>query len=177
MNTILRRDGTTVSFDHSDTYVPEGVVYFVVCYQSETSMRSRNCTNSGQIRVRDVRIIEVMLEFFTGHATGGEGFSFGPPLALGCTPPGVPLHLPRLQAAAKDGLKGVKVGLYPAWFNDADASIVGAASAAVDILKQAGAEVIEISIPDLELCRVAHTVTLSSDSLQVRTLHPMQFIT
>jgi Asp-tRNA(Asn)/Glu-tRNA(Gln) amidotransferase A subunit family amidase len=82
----------------------------------------------------------------------------------------VPLCLPRLQRATKEGLKGLKVGIYRSWFNDAEFSIVETASAAVETLKRQGAEIVEVSIPDLELCRVAHTVTLSSDSLQVRIL-------
>lgn len=59
------------------------------------------------------------------------------------------------------------MGVYPAWFNDAEPSIAEAAAAAVEVLKGAGAVVVELGIPDLELCRVAHTATLSSDSLQV----------
>lgn len=100
--------------------------------------------------------------------TGAEDLSFGPPQACGTTPPDVPLYLPRLQGATKAGLKGLKVGVYPAWFNDAEDSIVESSAAAVETMKQLGAEMVELSIPDLELCRVAHTVTLSSDSLQVR---------
>lgn len=100
------------------------------------------------------------------HA-GGEDCRYGPSADLGCSTPGVPLYLPRFQGASKGGLKGLRVGVYRDWFNDAERSIVERATEALDKMKEHGVEIVEISIPDLELLRVAHTITLSSDALQV----------
>lgn len=72
---------------------------------------------------------------------------------------------------------GLKVGVYSAWFNDAEYSIVETASAAVETLRRLGAEIVHLSIPDLELCRVAHTATLSSESLQVLLLPSVRYFT
>ena len=70
--------------------------------------------------------------------------AFGPPATLGCTPPGVSLCLPRLQDATKAALAGLRVGVYPTWFNDAEPSIVEVATGAVEVLKRLGLSLIHI---------------------------------
>jgi len=50
------------------------------------------------------------------------------------------------------------------WFEDADAQVVAVCDAAVERLEGMGAKVVDICIPELEACRVAHV-------RQPRTLH------
>ena len=51
----------------------------------------------------------------------------------------------------------------PQWFNDSDPHILSRCRAAVDEAVALGAELVEVAIPDLELMRVAHTVTIGSE--------------
>jgi Asp-tRNA(Asn)/Glu-tRNA(Gln) amidotransferase A subunit family amidase len=59
-----------------------------------------------------------------------------------------------------EGVEGLRVGVYEPWFEHADAQVVRACRAAVDGLVARGATRVAIEIPDLELCRVAHAVTI-----------------
>jgi Asp-tRNA(Asn)/Glu-tRNA(Gln) amidotransferase A subunit family amidase len=61
------------------------------------------------------------------------------------------------------GVAGLKIGVYRAWFEDADPAVVRACQALVDGLVARGAEVVPIEIPELELARVAHVVTILSE--------------
>jgi Asp-tRNA(Asn)/Glu-tRNA(Gln) amidotransferase A subunit family amidase len=71
-------------------------------------------------------------------------------------------------------LQGVRVGIYPAWFNHADLEIVQSCHGLVDQFKQTGAEVIEIEVPYLDEMRIAHAITILSEmviNLQVHKEH------
>jgi Asp-tRNA(Asn)/Glu-tRNA(Gln) amidotransferase A subunit family amidase len=76
------------------------------------------------------------------------------------------LHQPPVSlpdwAEAKD-LRGLRLGIFADWFQHADAEIVAICEQLVTSLTAAGAEVREIEIPDLELMRVAHAVTILSE--------------
>lgn len=60
-------------------------------------------------------------------------------------------------------LKGLKFGIYPDWFYDCDKNMHTALKDALDYLKNAGAEIIEIEIPELEEMRVAQVITIVSE--------------
>jgi len=49
------------------------------------------------------------------------------------------------------------------WFEDADAQVVAVCDAAVERLEGMGAKVVDICIPELEACRVAHTCLIGSE--------------
>jgi Asp-tRNA(Asn)/Glu-tRNA(Gln) amidotransferase A subunit family amidase len=60
-------------------------------------------------------------------------------------------------------LKGVRLGIYPQWFEHASPEVVQVCRAMVEQLKAAGAELREVVIPGLDDMRVAHAVTILSE--------------
>ncbi len=62
-------------------------------------------------------------------------------------------------------LAGVTLGVFTPWFEDAEPDVVDACRATLAALTERGAEVREVEIPDLDLARVAHLVTISSEML------------
>jgi Asp-tRNA(Asn)/Glu-tRNA(Gln) amidotransferase A subunit family amidase len=74
--------------------------------------------------------------------------------------------LPTLEGWDKADLRGIKLGVYKKWFQHADAEVVAACEAMLEKFKGMGAELVEIEIPDLELNRVAHTITIVSEMVQ-----------
>jgi Asp-tRNA(Asn)/Glu-tRNA(Gln) amidotransferase A subunit family amidase len=62
-------------------------------------------------------------------------------------------------------LEGVTLGIYRPWFEDAEADVVAANNTTLEALQERGAKVREVEIPDLDLTRVAHLVTISSEML------------
>jgi Asp-tRNA(Asn)/Glu-tRNA(Gln) amidotransferase A subunit family amidase len=70
-------------------------------------------------------------------------------------------HLRRFRAGGD--LKGVKIGVFRPWFEDADAPVVAACDGVLQGLAEAGAAVREITIPDLHLVRPVHFVTAAAE--------------
>ena len=70
---------------------------------------------------------------------------------------------PTLAGCEDADLSGVRVGVYTPWFEDADDEVVAACRQTLDRLVAAGAKVVEIEIPELELARVAHVITIVSE--------------
>ncbi|CAJ1966504.1 unnamed protein product [Cylindrotheca closterium] len=70
-----------------------------------------------------------------------------------------PVHL----GSFSDSLKGLKVGIFEEYFNDADPEIVEICSKSVKALESEGAEVIKISLPHMEEVKIAHAVTVSTE--------------
>lgn len=68
-----------------------------------------------------------------------------------------------LQGLADGDLAGVKLGMYTPWFQHADAATVKACAALVEALRGRGAQVVEVTIPDLDAARVAHLVTIAGE--------------
>lgn len=62
-------------------------------------------------------------------------------------------------------LKGLRIGIYREWFDDADPEIVSACQAAVDLMVQAGAELVDINIPSNDLIRLCHLTTITREML------------
>ena len=67
-------------------------------------------------------------------------------------------------------LSGVKIGVYWEYFNHADPEIVDQCKSAVSVLESLGAELVEITIPELEGSRVAHFVSFISEVSQSLSL-------
>jgi Asp-tRNA(Asn)/Glu-tRNA(Gln) amidotransferase A subunit family amidase len=74
--------------------------------------------------------------------------------------------LPTLEGWDKADLRGIKLGVYKEWFQHADAEVVAACEVMLKRFTDMGAEIREVVIPDLELNRVAHTVTIVSEMVQ-----------
>ena len=74
--------------------------------------------------------------------------------------------LPTLDDWDKPNLKGLKLGVYWPWFRHADAEVVAVCESMLKQFEARGAEICEIVIPNLEMNRVAHTVTIISEMAQ-----------
>jgi Asp-tRNA(Asn)/Glu-tRNA(Gln) amidotransferase A subunit family amidase len=74
--------------------------------------------------------------------------------------------LPSLQNWDQLNLNGLKLGVYKQWFQHADPEVVAACESMLKQLESRGAEISEIIIADLELNRVAHTVTIVAEMVQ-----------
>ncbi|MBI5548836.1 MAG: amidase [Deltaproteobacteria bacterium] len=70
---------------------------------------------------------------------------------------------PTLEGWDAADLRGVRLGVYPAWFEHASPEVVRVARSAVDALVGAGAQLREIEVPDLDLMRVAHAIIILSE--------------
>ena len=63
-------------------------------------------------------------------------------------------------------LTGVKIGVYWDYFNHTDSEIVAGCKVALSVLESLGAEVVEVTIPELEGSRVAHFISIVSEMSQ-----------
>lgn len=70
-----------------------------------------------------------------------------------------------LKAAFVGDMKGLRIGVYPAWFEDAEPEVVAACRSALQTLVGAGAEIVEVVAPDPDLTRMVHMVTIVSEML------------
>ncbi|MCP4604625.1 MAG: amidase [Proteobacteria bacterium] len=70
---------------------------------------------------------------------------------------------PLINNLESENLKGIRFGVFRPWFEDAEPEIVSACDALLDAYKERGASVEEIEIPELDLTRIAHTVTIISE--------------
>jgi Asp-tRNA(Asn)/Glu-tRNA(Gln) amidotransferase A subunit family amidase len=70
-----------------------------------------------------------------------------------------------LSAASIADARGLRIGVYSPWFDDADDAVVAACKAGLDDLVAAGAEVVEVEVYDPNLTRLAHMVTIVSEML------------
>ena len=62
-----------------------------------------------------------------------------------------------------DDISGLRLGVYSAWLDDADANVVQATRRTIASLVSRGARVVEIDLPDLELLQLAHVLTIVSE--------------
>ena len=60
----------------------------------------------------------------------------------------------------RQDLSGLKVGIWPAWFDHAEPAVVAVARAALKRMREAGAEIVEFELPGLDDARIAHAVTV-----------------
>ncbi len=74
--------------------------------------------------------------------------------------------LPTLENWDQHTLRGLKLGVYKQWFQHAESEVVAACETMLKRFTDMGAEIREIIIPDLELNRIAQTVTIVSEMVQ-----------
>lgn len=67
---------------------------------------------------------------------------------------------PLLPDLSDGDLSGVRIGIYTPWFEDAEPQVVAACRASVEQLAAAGAELVDITIPELSPIRAAHLVSI-----------------
>jgi Asp-tRNA(Asn)/Glu-tRNA(Gln) amidotransferase A subunit family amidase len=71
-----------------------------------------------------------------------------------------PVHLEEVNNA---DLSGVRIGVFRPWFEDADAALVANADASLNTLTDAGAQIVDIEIPELAAMRTVHLITIASE--------------
>jgi Asp-tRNA(Asn)/Glu-tRNA(Gln) amidotransferase A subunit family amidase len=71
--------------------------------------------------------------------------------------------MPHLEGVPDAQLKGMSIGIVPAWFEHADAEVVARCRALLDHFEQAGAMVHELELPGLEWVSAAHMVSIGSE--------------
>jgi Asp-tRNA(Asn)/Glu-tRNA(Gln) amidotransferase A subunit family amidase len=77
-----------------------------------------------------------------------------------------------LEGWNKQGLQGIRLGIYKEWFEHASPEVVKQCYLLVDEFKKAGGEIIEITIPELDEMRIAHATTILSEmALCMRNYH------
>ena len=69
-----------------------------------------------------------------------------------------------LEGFGKTGLEGVTVGVYWEFFEHADSEVVSVCKKAVEKMRELGADVVEVKIPELEEARVALLVSILAES-------------
>ena len=81
--------------------------------------------------------------------------------------PAEPLTLrqpsPNLAGWNNPDLHGLRLGIYPEWNRHADPQVSAACEATLAKLVEAGASVIEITIPELDAMRIAHAITILAE--------------
>ena len=75
------------------------------------------------------------------------------------------LHQPpvRLDGWNTPDLKGVRIGIFPEWFRHADPEMVAANEKMAAEFVKAGAVQVEVSIPQLDAMRIAHSITILAE--------------
>lgn len=69
---------------------------------------------------------------------------------------------PPVVVPALDGdVKGLRLGVFKPWFEDADADVVKACWEGVKHLEARGAVLVDVTVPDLDLLRVVHLITIA----------------
>jgi Asp-tRNA(Asn)/Glu-tRNA(Gln) amidotransferase A subunit family amidase len=68
-----------------------------------------------------------------------------------------------LQGLEQTSLEGLRLGIYTPWFEHAAPDVVSRCRALVKAFEARGATVVEIELPELELGRIAHAVTILSE--------------
>lgn len=63
----------------------------------------------------------------------------------------------------EDPIAGLRIGVFPEWFDHARDEVVTATRALLNRFAERGARIVEISIEGLDMLRIAHLVTISSE--------------
>ena len=81
------------------------------------------------------------------------------------------LHQPAPTLDGWDNLdlSDLTLGVYRPWFRHADESVVFANETMLAQLQEKGAKVCEVTLPDLDAGRVAHSITISSEMAQAQS--------
>ncbi len=78
---------------------------------------------------------------------------------------------PELAGIDQVDLSGTRLGIYRPWFEDAEPAVVQRCYQAVDRLTDAGAELCDVTIDELEVARVAHMITIVSEMTTAHLAH------
>jgi len=70
---------------------------------------------------------------------------------------------PHLSGFDNLDLSDVRIGVFSSWFDDAAAEVVESCRAMLKALTSMGATLVEVQIPELELARLAHTISITSE--------------
>jgi Asp-tRNA(Asn)/Glu-tRNA(Gln) amidotransferase A subunit family amidase len=70
---------------------------------------------------------------------------------------------PHLVGFGQSDLQGQRIGIYPDFFHHARPEVVERGQSMIKHLESAGAELVEIEIQDLDMIRIAHAVTITSE--------------
>ncbi len=76
---------------------------------------------------------------------------------------GIGQPAPHLQDFDNFDLGGLRIGIFRPWFEDADEDVVSTCQRMIEQLESMGAQVQEVEIPELELARLAHTISITSE--------------
>ncbi|NJN45678.1 MAG: amidase [Candidatus Competibacteraceae bacterium] len=68
-----------------------------------------------------------------------------------------------LRGLASPDLNGLTLGVYRAWFRHADSAVVDRCQALLDAFVKQGAQLREIDIPELDIGRIAHAITILAE--------------
>lgn len=91
----------------------------------------------------------------------------GEPLPAPQLPKPLPSAAADTQASGGLPLAGVRLGVFWPWFEDCDAEVRSCCRAALDTAVAQGATLVDVTIPELELLRVAHSMTIVSEMRNV----------
>lgn len=67
---------------------------------------------------------------------------------------------PHLTELGKDDLSDLRVGVFVPWLEHASPEVVRVARSALELLKDRGAFIVEVSVPELDQARVAQAITI-----------------
>lgn len=81
------------------------------------------------------------------------------------------MHQPEPDLTKKNGIEGLRLGIYPEWFYDCNKSIHKILKETVSRLETMGAEIVEIEIPELEEMRIAQLITIVSEMTTAMSPH------
>jgi Asp-tRNA(Asn)/Glu-tRNA(Gln) amidotransferase A subunit family amidase len=82
------------------------------------------------------------------------------------------LGQPPIRSEQYDGtLRGIRLGIYRDWFNDADPEVVATCERLVKALVPLGIEIVEIVIPDLQMIAIAFGLTILSEMAASMSIH------
>jgi len=70
---------------------------------------------------------------------------------------------PVMDGFGNTNLSGMKIGIFTPWFNHASKGVADACHALADKFQGLGAKIVEIEIPNLDMSRVAHLITIVSE--------------
>ena len=78
-------------------------------------------------------------------------------------PAGMGQPNPTLAGFENLDLSDLRIGIFSPWFDDADPEIVSSCRSMTKALAAMGATLVEVAIPELELARLAHTISITSE--------------
>ncbi|MDA1081176.1 MAG: amidase [Gemmatimonadetes bacterium] len=68
-----------------------------------------------------------------------------------------------IDVAPPGSLRGIRIGVYRAWFQHASADLVARCDAMVRNFERLGATIVEVEIPELDLERIAHVAIITGE--------------